>query len=76
MNDISQKIYEILRSELSEITSRTILTEKVKKLGRDTETLQKGDLKDLIPLILGPVLLFGGGKKAQAIKEKLNRLMD
>jgi len=76
MNDLSQKIYEILRSELSEITSRTILTEKAKKLGRDINTLQKGDLKDLIPLILGPVLLFGGGKKAQAIKEKLNRLLD
>jgi hypothetical protein len=76
MNDISQKIYEILRSELSEITSRTILVEKTKKVGKDLDTLQKDDLKNLIPLILGPVLLFGGGKKAQIIKEKLSRLSD
>lgn len=76
MNNISQQIYEILRSELSEITSKTILIEKVKKLGKDLDTLDKGDLKKLIPLILGPVLLFGGGEKAQTVKEKLNRLVD
>jgi len=75
MNDVSQKIYEILCTELSEITSRTILSEKAKKIGRDLDTLEKNDLKELIPLILSPVLLFGGGKKAQAIKEKLNRLV-
>ncbi len=76
MNNISQQIYEILRSELSEITSKTILVEKAKKLGKDLDTLDKDDLKKLIPLILGPVLLFGGGKKAQIVKEKLNRLVD
>lgn len=74
MNNVSQQIYEILRTELSEITSKTILVEKTKKLGKDLDTLEESDLKKLISLILGPVLLFGGEKKAQAIKEKLNRL--
>jgi len=74
VNNVSQQIYEILRTELSEITSKTILVEKTKKLGKDLDTLEESDLKKLISLILGPVLLFGGEKKAQAIKEKLNRL--
>ena len=33
------------------------------------------DLKNLIPLIMGPVLLLGGNKKAEKIKEKLERLV-
>lgn len=76
MNDISQKVYEILRGELSEITSKTILVEKVKKIGKDLDTLDKRDLQKLIPLILAPVLLFGGGMKAQSVKDKLNRLIE
>jgi|GEM_PF-2777858 len=76
MNTISQQIYEILRNELSEITSKTILQEKLKKIGKDPSTLQKEDINDLLPLLLSSVLLFGGEEKASVIKKKLMKLID
>ena len=74
-NNMGQQIYDILKEELPEITAGIIVKEKCKKVGRTVDTIMLEDLKNLIPLILGPVLLLGGNKKAEKIKEKLERLV-
>ena len=52
-----------------------ILKEKCKRIGRTADTIMLEDLKNLIPLIMGPVLLFGGNEKSKKIKEKLEKLV-
>ena len=74
-NNLGQQIYDILREGLSEITAGMILKEKCKRIGRTADTIMLEDLKNLIPLIMGPVLLFGGNEKTQKIKEKLEKLV-
>jgi hypothetical protein len=71
---IGQQVYEILIEHLSEITSKIILREKCKSIGKTPESLTKEDLESLIPLIMGPVLLFGGKAKSEKIKERLESL--
>lgn len=74
MNDISQKVYDILKSELSEITAKSILAVRCKEIGKDPDTLTFEDIKNIKPGLLSGVLLYGGEQKATAIKEKLERL--
>ncbi len=74
-NNLGQQIYDILKEELSEITAGMIVREKCKKIGKAIDIITLEDLKNLIPLIMGPVLLFGGNEKSQKIKEKLERLV-
>ncbi len=74
-NNLGQQIYDILKEELSEITAGMIVEEKCKKIGKTSDTIMLEDLKNLIPLIMVPVLLFGGNEKSQKIKEKLERLV-
>lgn len=74
-NNLGQQIYDILREGLSEITADMILKEKCKRIGRTADTIMLEDLKNLIPLIMGPVLLFGGNEKSKKIKEKLEKLV-
>ncbi len=74
-NNLGQQIYDILREGLSEITAGMILKEKCKRIGRTADTIMLEDLKNLIPLIMGPVLLFGGNEKSKKIKEKLEKLV-
>lgn len=74
-NNLGQQIYDILREGLSEITTDMILKEKCKRIGRTADTIMLEDLKNLIPLIMGPVLLFGGNEKSKKIKEKLEKLV-
>jgi hypothetical protein len=76
LNKLSIDIYNILKTELSAVTSKMILEEKCRKIGRDSDTVNQEDLNDLFPLILGPVILFGGEKKAQLVKDKLNELKE
>ena len=71
MNKIAQDIYDVLKLELSEITSKLILEEKCKKIGKSLDSITREDMKRLVPLILSPVLLFGGEKKAKAVRDKL-----
>ena len=73
-DNIGQQIYDILRDELSEITAGIIVKEKCKKIGRTPDTIMQEDLKNLVPLIMGPVILFGGTEKSRRIKEKLDKL--
>ncbi len=74
MNDIGQKVYDILKSELSDITAKSILAVKCKEIGKDPDTITFEDVKNLKPLLLSGVLLYGGEEKAKAIKEKLEKL--
>lgn len=74
MNNISQQVYDILKSELSEVTAKSILTIRCKSAGKDPDALTSNDIKDIEPRILAGVLLFGGEDKAKAIKEKLRKL--
>lgn len=74
-NTLGQQIYDILKEELSEITAGIIVKEKCKKIGKTPETIMSEDIKNLIPLIMGTVLLFGGNEKSQKIKEKLEKLV-
>ncbi len=74
-SSLGQQIYDILKEELSEITAGIIVKEKCKKIGKTIDTLMPEDLKNLIPLIMGPVLLFGGNEKSQRVKEKLEKLV-
>ena len=74
MNNVSQQIYDILKSELSEVTAKSILTIRCKAAGKDPDTLTSNDVKDIEPKILAGVLLFGGEEKAKTIKEKLRKL--
>lgn len=74
MNDLSQKVLDILSGELSPITAKMIVEEKTKAVGKTPDTLTKADLDKLISAIMGPVLLFGGEAKAQSIKKKLEGL--
>ena len=74
-NNLGQQIYDILREELSEITAGMIVREKCKKIGKTADTVIPEDMKNLIPLIMGPVILFGGNEKSQKIKEKLEKLV-
>ena len=76
MNKLAQDIYDVLKLELSEITSKMILEEKCKKIGKCSDNIARADMKRLMPLILSPVLLFGGDKKAKAIREKLTLLSE
>jgi sporulation protein YlmC with PRC-barrel domain len=76
MNTLAHEIYDILKAELSEITSKMILEEKCKKIGKCSDSIIREDLRHLVPLILSPVLLFGGEKKAKVIKEKLTILSE
>ena len=74
-NNLWQQIYDILKEELSEITAGMIVREKCKKIGKTADTVIPEDMKNLIPLIMGPVILFGGNEKSQKIKEKLEKLV-
>ncbi len=74
MNALSEKILEILSSELSAINAKLILNEKVKQVGKTVDTLDKNDLRKLHPLILSSVLFFGGPHKAERIKKRLQEL--
>ena len=76
MNKLAQDIYDALKLELSEITSKMILEEKCKKIGKCSDTIMQEDIKRLMPLLLGPVLLFGGVKKAQTVKDKLTQMSE
>jgi hypothetical protein len=71
---LGDQLYEVLREGLSEITVKLILREKCEALGKTPESVTRDDLKALIPLLTGPVLLFAGEAKAQAVKERLERL--
>lgn len=74
MNNVSQQIYDILKSELSEATAKSILEARCKAAGKDPDTLTSNDVKDIESKILAGVLLFGGEEKAKTIKEKLRKL--
>ncbi|MEK6656393.1 MAG: hypothetical protein AABY58_03030 [Nitrospirota bacterium] len=74
MNGIGQQIFDILKSELSEVTAKSILAVRCKAAGKDPDTLTSNDVKDIEPKILAGVLLFGGEEKAKTIKEKLRKL--
>ncbi len=74
MNDLSQKVLDILSGELSPITAKMIVEEKTKTLGKTPDTITKAELDKLISAIMGPVLLFGGEAKAQLVKKKLEGL--
>lgn len=76
MNKLGQDIYDVLKLELSEITSKMILEEKCKKIGKCSDSITRADMKHLVPLILSPVLLFGGERKAQSIREKLGLMSE
>lgn len=76
MNKLARDIYDILKLELSEITSKMILEEKCKRIGKCSDSITREDLKHLVPLILSPVLLFGGEKKARAVREKLTLMSE
>lgn len=76
MNKFAQDIYDILKSELSEITSKMILEDKCNKIGKSLDSIMPEDMKSLKPLILSPVLLFGGEKKAEAVRDKLNLMSE
>ena len=76
MNKLAQNIYDALKLELSEITSKMILEEKCKKIGKCSDTITQEDMKRLMPLLLSPVLLFGGEKKAKAVKDKLTLMSE
>ena len=69
-----QQIYDILKEYLSETTAGMILKEKCGKISKTPDTIMPEDLKNLVPLILGSVLLFGGEEKAQKVKEGLAEL--
>lgn len=74
MNGIGQQIFNILKSELSEVTAKSILEARCKAAGKDPDTLTSNDVKDIEPKILAGVLLFGGEEKAKTIKEQLRKL--
>lgn len=74
MNNISQQVYDILKSELSEVTAKSILQARCKAAGKNPDALTSNDVKDIEPKILAGVLLFGGEEKAKAIKERLRKL--
>lgn len=72
MNEICNKLFEILKGELSEITSKSIVESKCKSAGKDT--LETEDVKNLKSQIVASVLLYGGAEKAKRVKEKLDGL--
>ncbi len=74
MNDISQKIYDILKSELSDVTARTLLLTRCKAINKDIDNLTLEDIKNIEPRLLSSVLLFGGEEKAKTIKERLRKM--
>jgi len=76
MNKVANDIYDILKQELSEITSKMILEDKCLKIGKSPENITQEDIQILMPLILSPVLLFGGEKKAKAVREKLDLISE
>ena len=76
MNKLAQDIYDVLKLELSGITARLILEEKCKKIGKSLDNITQEDMKRLVPLILSPVLLFGGEKKAKNVREKLTLMSE
>jgi len=74
VSGLGQQIYDIMKEYLSETTAGMILKEKCGKIGKTPDTIMPEDLKNLVPLILGSVLLFGGEEKAQRFKEELDEL--
>lgn len=74
MNGISQQIIDILKSELSEVTAKSLLATRCKDIGKDIDNLAPEDIRSIESKLLAGVLLFGGEQKAKTIKEKLKRL--
>jgi hypothetical protein len=61
---------------MSAISSKMILQEKCRDIGKDMDTIEKGDMKNLSRLLLCTVLLLAGKEKAEAVKNKLSGLID
>lgn len=74
MSEIEQRIYDILRSELSEITSRSIIEQICRAISKNPGHATPDDIENLKRRIITAVLLFGGEAKAGLIKEKLDNL--
>lgn len=64
----------ILKSELSEITSKSIVDSKCKAIGKNHDTITSEDINKIKSQIIATVLLFGGEKKARSVKNKLDVL--
>lgn len=73
-NGVGQQLYEILKSELSEVTARTLLSSRCQSIGKDIENLTSEDIRSIESRLLSSVLLFGGEEKAKAVKEKIQKL--
>lgn len=73
-NGVGQQLYKILKSELSEVTARTLLSSRCQSIGKDIENLTSEDIRSIESRLLSSVLLFGGEEKAKAVKEKIQKL--
>lgn len=76
MNEVSQKLYDILKSELSDITARSILEVRCKAACKDHDALTLENIRELKAQILASVLLFGGAEKANVLKKKFENLLN
>mgnify|MGYP001559964478 CR=1 FL=1 len=74
MSEIEQRIYDILRTELSEITSRSIIEQICRVISKNPGHTTPDDIENLKRRIITAVLLFGGEEKARLIKERLANL--
>lgn len=74
MNEICKKLLDILKSELSEITSSSIVDSKCKAVSKNHDTITSEDINKIKSQIIASVLLYGGEGKARSVKDKLDGL--
>jgi hypothetical protein len=72
---LGRQIHVILAEELATVTVERIVKEKCQKIGKTPDTIAPEDLTKLVPLLMGPVLLFCKKENAQIIKGKLDKLI-
>ncbi|HET6369868.1 MAG TPA: hypothetical protein VFG95_01640 [Nitrospiria bacterium] len=75
MNELCEKIFGILKTELSEISARSMVDHFTRKIGKDPTNLAIADLPAFSMAILESIYLFSDAAKAQRISQGMKSLI-
>jgi hypothetical protein len=74
MNELCEKIFGLLKTELSEISARSMIDHFSRKVGKDPTSLSAADLPVFSKAILESIYLFSDAEKAQRISRGMKSL--
>jgi hypothetical protein len=75
MNELCEKIFGILKAELSEISARSMIDHFTRRVGKDPTSLGLADLPAFSMAILESIYLFSDVAKAQRISQGMKSLI-